>query len=112
MELRTESLVGDDTIRAALFGPMVLAADLGAAPEGAIRLIQDTFPKQIPPSDPLPRVAVRADAEKVEWIQPAGNSELQFRAEGESARFNLMPLCQIRDQKYSVYWQMRSRQQE
>ena len=108
MELRTEPLAGDDTIRAALFGPLVLAADLGAGPpDGPSRLIQDTFPKEIPPSDPLPKVAVRPEAKTAEWIQPGGASEMHFRANGEDATFSMMPLYQIGDQKYTVYWQLR-----
>ncbi|UWZ86847.1 glycoside hydrolase family 127 protein [Occallatibacter riparius] len=107
MELRTEPLAGDDTVCAALFGPVVLAADLGAGPQdGPTRLIHDPFPKEIPPPDPLPRIAVRADTNAVEWIQPASISEMRFRAKREGTIFSLMPLYQIRDQRYAVYWQL------
>jgi DUF1680 family protein len=47
MELRHEPLPGDDTVAAALYGPLVLAADLGAAPtDEAYRIIHsgDTVP--------------------------------------------------------------------
>jgi DUF1680 family protein len=60
MELRQEPLPGDDSIVAALYGPLVLAADLGAAPsDEAYRIIHsgDTVPKKLPAADPLPKVA-------------------------------------------------------
>jgi hypothetical protein len=35
-------------------------------------------------------------------------SELRFTAAGESAKYKLMPMYQIGDQRYSVYWQMQN----
>ncbi len=48
MTLRTEALAGDDTVAAAMYGPLVLAADLGAGPvDGPSKIIPDrsTVPK-------------------------------------------------------------------
>ena len=108
MQLWTEPLAGDDSIRAALYGPLVLAADIGSGPppDAPNQLIHDTFPKETPPADPLPRVATKSDAVASQWIHVDSTSELRFRAEGEIVQFNLMPLYQIGDQRYSVYWQL------
>ena len=66
MELRQESLPGEDSTVAALYGPLVLATDLGAGPpDGPMRLIHGrvgTEPKDIPASDPLPKLAGARDA--------------------------------------------------
>jgi hypothetical protein len=35
-------------------------------------------------------------------------SELRFTGDGENAQLNLMPLYQISDQRYSVYWQLQN----
>jgi DUF1680 family protein len=107
MQLWTEPLAGDDSIRAALYGPLALAADLGSGPpagEGN-RLIHDTFPKEIPAADPLLKVAPKSDA--TQCIHVESSPELRFSADGETGKFNLMPLYQIGDQRYSVYWQLR-----
>jgi hypothetical protein len=108
MELRQEALPGDDSTAAVLYGPMVLAADLGAGPaDGPMRVIHsgDTVPKNLPAADPLPKTAAGSDADSKQWAQVESAPELRFTAAGEGAKFQLMPMYQIRDQRYAVYWQ-------
>jgi hypothetical protein len=111
MQLRQESLPGDDSVTAALYGPLVLAADLGAGPsDEPNRVIHsgDTSPKNLPAASPLPKVAATPDTNTKQWIQVESPSELRFTAVGESSKYRLMPMYQIGDQRYSVYWQMQS----
>ena len=111
MELRQEALPGDDSVTAALYGPLVLAADLGAGPSGEPnRVIHsgDTVPKNLPAASPLPKAAAAPDASTKQWIQAESPAELRFTATGEDAKHQLMPMYQIGDQRYSVYWQMQS----
>jgi len=111
MELRQEPLPGDDSIAAALYGPLVLAADLGPGPaDEASRVIHsgETVPRNLPAPSPLPKAAATPDANTKQWIQVDSPSELRFTAAGENAKFQLMPLYQIEEQRYSVYWQMQS----
>ncbi len=111
MELRQEPLPGDDTISAALYGPLALAADLGAGPaDGPMKILhgRGTEPKDPPAAAPLPKTTATADAGTGQWVQMDSASDLRFTAAGESSKFSLMPLYQIADQKYSVYWQMQS----
>ncbi len=111
MELRREPLAGDDSVTAALYGPLVLAADLGAGPsDGPDRVIHsgETAPKNLPAVSPLPKVAATPDADTKQWIQVESTSELRFTVAGESAKFQLLPMYEIGDQRYSVYWQMLS----
>jgi DUF1680 family protein len=115
MQLRQQPLPGDDSITAALYGPLVLAANLGADPaDGPDRVIYsgDTSPKSLPTAAPLPKIAATPDANTKQWIQVESPSELRFTAAGESANCQLMPMYQIADQRYSVYLQMqRSKKQ-
>jgi hypothetical protein len=111
MELRQEPLPGDESIVAALYGPLVLAADLGAGPpDGPMRVVhgRPTEPKDLPPPEPLPKVAATPGAMTKEWIQVGSPSELRFAAGGESAKHQVLPMYAIGDQRYSVYWQMQS----
>jgi DUF1680 family protein len=111
MELRQEPLPGDESISAALYGPLLLAADLGAAPsDEAYRIIHsgDTVPKKLPAADPLPKVSENPGAETEQWIQVESKEDLRFTAVGESQKHQLMPIYQVGDQRYSVYWQMQS----
>ncbi len=110
MEVRQESLPGNDTIAAALYGPLVLAADLGAGPpDGPLRVFQGspTGPKDLPAPGSLPKSAASLNASAKQWIRAESLSELRFTAACESTQFQLMPIYRIRDQSYSVYWQMK-----
>ena len=106
MELRQEPLPGDDSVAAVLYGPLVLAADLGPGPaDGPSKIIHsgDTVPKNLPAADQLPKAAAGIGPDK--WVQTLSKPELRFKATGESAKYDLMPMFQIRDQRYAVYWQ-------
>ncbi len=111
MQLRQETLLGDDSITAAVYGPLVLAASLGAGPsDGPDRVIHSgaTVPKGLPAAPLLPRVADTSDASPQSWIQIESASDLRFTATGKDVKYQLMPLYQISDERYSVYWQMSS----
>ena len=111
MELHQESLLGDESTAAALYGPLVVAADLGAAPaDDAYHIIHsgDTVPKKLPAADPLPKAAADPGVKTDQWIEVESKRELRFIAGAGAARYHLMPMYQIGDQRYSVYWQMES----
>jgi DUF1680 family protein len=111
MELRHEPLPGDNSVAAALYGPLVLAANLGAAPtDEPFRIIHsgDTVPKNLPAASPLPKASATLDSNTKQWIQVESPSELRFTASGESTKSQLMPMYEIGNQRYSVYWQMQS----
>src|ERR1035437_7282221 len=85
MQLWTEPLAGDNSIRAALYGAMALAADLGVGPtDEAARSLYDPSPKAIPPADPLPRAATKSNAGSPQWIHVESASELRFTGDGEN----------------------------
>jgi DUF1680 family protein len=105
MELRTEALAGDDSIAAAMYGPLVLAADLGAGPaDGPSKIIPDgsTVPKGLAKPDALPKAA------GANWVSTESAGELRFKAAAESGNVDVLPMHAVRDQKYAVYWQMGS----
>ena len=111
MELRQELLPGDNSVAAALYGPLVLAADLGGAPIGETdRVLQggDPVPKKLPAADPLPKVAAEPGSKPAQWVQVESKEDLHFSAVAQSGKHRLMPLYQISDQRYSVYWEMQS----
>jgi uncharacterized protein len=109
MELRNEPLCGDDSITAALYGPLVLAATLGAGPsDGPDKVIYSgaTVPKGLPAASSLPKIAAASETNSQQWIQVDSSSELRFTATGRDTKYQLMPMYQIADQRYSIYWQM------
>ncbi len=109
MTLRQEALLGDESVTAALYGPLVLAADLGAGPvDGPMKIIQGrpTTPgKELPPPDALPKIAAGPEVKTDQWVQTDSKSDMRFSVAGEGKKYDVMPMYRIRDQKYSVYWQ-------
>ena len=87
--------------------PPILAQALLIEP-GKVIHSGDTGPKNLPAASPLPKVVATPDANTKQWIQVESPSELRFTAAGESAKYQLMPMNQIGEQRYSVYWQMQS----
>ncbi len=109
MGLRQEALPGDDSVIAPLYGPLVLATDLGAGPpDGPMRVVHGrrTAPEHLPPPEPLLEVAAARDTNVPQWLQV--ESELRFTAAGEKARYHLAPLYSIAGQRYSVYWKVQN----
>ncbi len=111
MQLRHEPLAGDDSVTSVLYGPFALAANLGAAPaDGPLRVIHsgDTVPKNLPKPDPLPKASVGSAAQPDQWVRIESKSDLRFTASAENQPYDLIPMCQIRDQRYALYWQMQN----
>jgi hypothetical protein len=104
MELRTEALTGDDTLRAALYGPLVLAAELGAGPvDGPSKIIsgRGTEPQGLPKAEML-------KASGRDWVTVESRDELRFKAAAEGGSMDVMPMYEVKDQKYGIYWQVGS----
>ena len=103
MTLRTEALDGDDTVAAAMYGPLVLAADLGAGPvDGPNKIISGraTEPNGLPKPNALPKAAGS------DWVKAESAGELRFKAAIEGGSLDVLPMYAVKDQKYAVYWQM------
>jgi len=47
-----------------------------------------------------------AETDPANWIKVDSASDLRFTADDGHTKLNLMPLYQIRDQRYSVYWNL------
>jgi DUF1680 family protein len=108
MELRQEVLLGDDSVSAVLYGPLVLATNLGPGPvDGPNKIIhgRSTAPDNIPSPDPLPKSNAAPGVKPDQWVETESKSELRFKAVTEGSKHEIMPMYQIRDQRYSVYWQ-------
>jgi DUF1680 family protein len=100
MSLRTEATPDDPKTQAILYGPLVLAGDLGS--EGLND--QLIFGPENPAvqRNPIPVPSFKASPG---WIQPGGQP-LTFRTTGQAKDVTLMPLNRIFGKRYSVYWQV------
>ena len=102
MRLTAEAMPDDPKMQAFLYGPLVLAGDLGA--EGL------TEANQVGPNAPrLQRSPIEipsfqaSGADPSAWIKPAGGP-LTFRTAGQSRDVTLIPINSVFGKRYSIYW--------
>ena len=98
-------LPGDGTMQAAMYGPLVLATEMGAGPVGEPLRIGGYEPapaaKELPPAEEAPRVMTGGE---MDWLEIASASDLRFRTVGQKAPQSARALYSVTDQKYAVYW--------
>jgi uncharacterized protein len=101
MKLWAEPLAGDATLQAAMYGPMVLAVDMGPGPKDGVMKIggYDTHPKEIPPAAAMP-VARTLGGDEVDWVEGVAGKEMAFR----SGKLAMTPMYRVKDERYAVYW--------
>ncbi|MHC4745114.1 MAG: beta-L-arabinofuranosidase domain-containing protein, partial [Planctomycetota bacterium] len=106
MSLHAHPMPDDPTLVAFMYGPLVLAGQLGG--EGLTDENTHTgqnwykFPQPIPAVEPL---IVESD-DVADWIKPVGGKPLTFRTAGQSKAITLVPYHELLDQRYVVYWRV------
>jgi uncharacterized protein len=110
MHLHAQSMPDDSTVRAYMYGPLVLAGPLGKdglTPE--VLRAEPTKPRTVPEykSKPVaaPALAARSD-DPADWIKPVSGRPLEFRTTGQATDVTLVPLNRIFDERYAVYWKV------
>ena len=104
MHLSAEAMPDDPKTQAFLYGPIVLAGDLGSEGLTEQMIVGPNAPRpqRLPIEVPTFKAA---SAEPSSWIKPAAGP-LTFRTTGQSKDVALAPLNSIFGKRYSVYWQV------
>jgi DUF1680 family protein len=122
MHLRAEAMPDDPTIQAFLYGPLVLAGDLGGEGLTEAHIVgpnlrvgapnTEQFGSPLGPANttqPMPEIEIpafrAAGADPSSWIKPTGQP-LVFQTTGQRKDVTLVPLNSLFDRRYSVYWQV------
>jgi len=122
MHLHKESMPDDPTTQAFLYGPLVLAGDLGSDGLTPAHITgpnlrvgapnTEQYGSPLGPTNttpPVPALAIptfrAAGADPSSWIKPAG-PPLTFRTTGQAKDITLVPLNSLFDKRYSVYWKV------
>jgi len=121
MHLHVESMPDDPSMQAFLYGPVVLAGDLGNEGLTEEHIIGPNFrvgfagvqqsgsplapTNTTPPIAPINTPSFRANARIDSWIKPA-DQPLTFRTTGQKQDVTFRPLNRLMDRRYSVYWQV------
>ena len=105
MSLHIAPLPDDHSLQAAMYGPLVLAGDLGGDDLNPDLMNGPMEPSGTPA--PLPPIVAGAKA-PAGWVEPVAHQNLAFRTAGQCEAVSLVPFYQITDHKYVVYWKVRS----
>jgi DUF1680 family protein len=103
MHLTVEPMPDDPKTQAFLYGPIVLAGDLGAEGLTDQMITGPNAPR--PQRVPIEIPSFTAKGDPSTWIKPA-DAPLTFRTTGQSRDVTLVPLNSIFGRRYSVYWQV------
>jgi hypothetical protein len=119
MQLTVESMPDDPTLQAFLYGPVVLAGDLGTEGLTEQAIIGPNAPRMGAPNPNAPAAAsaqprvpeieipafTASGSDPASWIKPA-DKPLTFRTIGQKKDVTLAPLNSIFGRRYSVYWKV------
>jgi uncharacterized protein len=108
MTLRTEAMPDDPRMIAVMYGPIVLAGDLGREGLDAIKRYGPSAPQVGRVKTPTIPVFIGDVASVPSKIAPVAGGRLHFATNGlaQPHEVSLVPLYQIVDQRYTVYWKV------
>jgi DUF1680 family protein len=102
MRLTSEPMPDDPTVQAFLYGPIVLAGDLGS--QGLTKELIEHQQGPETRNAPMQVPALRAQGKHLEdWIKPGDSSALTFRIPGADPSITLRPLNRIWG-RFAAYW--------
>ena len=103
MALHSEGMADDHSLRAVLYGPMVLAGKMGS--EGLSKDLQ--LGPEGPELKKAPAVHLYDPASPYyrKWIKP-GDKALTFETSGQNKNVALEPFYKVSGERYSLYWRM------
>lgn len=106
MHLHTSPAPGDETVQAPMYGPLVLAAEMGR--EGLTQnAIYGPNAPRMRHEAPIEMPAVEVeDMNSARWVEQVPGQKLKFRTVGQAKGTNLIPLYQLMDERYTVYWKL------
>jgi DUF1680 family protein len=102
MDLHISPMPDDETLQAAMYGPLVLAGRFD--PVSPEMMYGDYEPK---PSDQFKVPDIVADpAKPAEWLRPDLKQPHTFETVGQASPLTLVPLYRVIHERYAVYWKV------
>jgi hypothetical protein len=102
MGLHIDSMPDDETVQAAMYGPLVLAGRFEAVGK------EMTYGGSEPKPDDQRKVPniVANPGDPTAWIEPDTEQPLTFHAVGQSQSLTMVPLYRVIHERYAVYWKV------
>ncbi len=107
MSLHTHPMPDDDTLVAIMYGPLVLAGQLGS--DGLTN--EDVYTTsnwyKFPPDKIALAPPLIVESDNVnDWIKPVASEPLTFKTTGQSQDITLVPYHKLFNQRYIIYWKV------
>jgi DUF1680 family protein len=107
MSVHLEFLPDDSSKFAIMYGPLVMAADMGRSGMPSIYTnnhYYDPPPDSLLSHDTMPELEV--ETSKLDWIVETGEP-LKFAIKDKNKEYIIQPLYSIYDRKYHIFWQLK-----
>lgn len=110
MQLHIDATPDDPSVQAMMYGPLVLAANMGNAglrddmiygPQGPEELKEGQKPGPLPAVKPVSK-------DPTAWVEPVAGKSLEFRTAGQKEQYQLVPFYKIFKDRYTIYWKVES----
>jgi DUF1680 family protein len=101
MHLHAAPLLGEATLQAAMYGPLVLAGRFGSEGLTHEMIYGQLGPRMRP--GPSPEVT---SSKGMDWVEPTSNGKLSFRLAGQKEATPLIPMYKVLGERYAAYWKV------
>jgi uncharacterized protein len=105
MHLHVESMPDDTQLQALLYGPLVLAGQLGSEGLRTEDIVGPLGPELEHHPMKVPDLHAPA-GDLTRSVQPVKGNRLAFETAGQDRNITLVPLNTVFDQRYSIYWRV------
>jgi DUF1680 family protein len=102
MGLHIDPMPDDQTIQAAMYGPLVLAGRFDAVTKEMRYGDYEPKPRN---QQKVPDITANA-GRPTEWIEPDAKQPLTFHAVGQAHPLTMVPLYKVIHERYAVYWKV------
>jgi DUF1680 family protein len=106
MSLHIAPIPDDPTWQAVMYGPVVLAGRLGNKGLNHDLTYGPMGPDE---SRPIPVPPIVSIGSGTDWVEPMAGETLAFRTAGQPITTELVPLYQLFNDRYTVYWKVNSK---
>jgi DUF1680 family protein len=105
--LALESVPDNARLAAVMWGPLMLAGDLGPAPQRRTDVPSTGPPTDTPPRPEVPAL-VTAGKPVTDWVKPVADKPGTFRSDGvgRTRDVELVPFYRLHRRTYSAYWDL------
>jgi hypothetical protein len=105
--LALEPMPDNARLAAVMWGPLVLAGDLGPAPQRRTDVPSTGPPTDTPPRPDVPAL-VTAGRPVTDWVKPVAGKPGTFRSDGvgRSKDVELVPFYRLHRRTYAAYWDL------